>query len=64
MGVPAAVAQVLIGHNSKAMHELYVTVGRSCIKVVWKERHINRPAGLLLADHEEDRVNCGWLEPL
>jgi ribosomal protein S27AE len=41
-----------------------VTVGRSCIKVVWKERHINRPAGLLLADHEEDRVNCGWLEPL
>ena len=27
-GVPAAVAQTLIGHDSKAMHELYVSVGR------------------------------------
>jgi Phage integrase family len=26
-GVPAAVAQALIGHDSKAMHELYVSVG-------------------------------------
>jgi hypothetical protein len=28
------------------------------------KEHINRPAGLLLADHEEDCVNCGRLEPL
>ncbi len=27
-GVPSAVAQALIGHDSEAMHELYVSVGR------------------------------------
>jgi hypothetical protein len=36
----------------------------SCIKLVWREEHINRPAGLLVADHEKDWVNCRWLEPL
>ena len=27
-GVPSAVAQALIGHDSEAMHELYISVGR------------------------------------
>src|ERR1700747_2118983 len=31
-GVPAAVAQALIGHDSKAMHELYVSVGREALE--------------------------------
>ena len=30
-GVPAAVAQALIGHDSEAMHELYVSVGREAL---------------------------------
>jgi integrase len=31
-GVPAAVAQALIGHDSKAMHELYVSVGQEALQ--------------------------------
>ena len=31
-GVPAAVAQALIGHDSEAMHELYVSVGRDALR--------------------------------
>jgi integrase len=31
-GVPAAVAQALIGHDSEAMHELYVSVGREALE--------------------------------
>jgi integrase len=31
-GVPAAVAQALIGHDSEAMHELYVSVGREALQ--------------------------------
>jgi hypothetical protein len=31
-GVPAAVGQALIGHDSKAMHELYVSVGREALE--------------------------------
>jgi hypothetical protein len=31
-GVPAAVAQALIGHDSEAMHELYVSVGRDALQ--------------------------------
>jgi len=31
-GVPAAVAQALIGHDSKAMHELYVSMGREALE--------------------------------
>ena len=31
-GVPAAVAQALIGHDSKAMHELNVSVGREALE--------------------------------
>jgi integrase len=27
-GVPQAVAQALIGHDSAAMHEIYISVGR------------------------------------
>jgi len=30
-GVPAAVAQALIGHDSEAMRELYVSVGRDAL---------------------------------
>jgi integrase len=30
-GVPAAVCQALIGHDSEAIHELYVTVGREAL---------------------------------
>ena len=30
-GVPVAVAQALIGHDSEAMHELYVSVGREAL---------------------------------
>ncbi|HTD17732.1 MAG TPA: tyrosine-type recombinase/integrase [Chthoniobacterales bacterium] len=31
-GVPAAVAQALIGHDSEAMHELYVSVGHEALR--------------------------------
>jgi integrase len=31
-GVPAAVAQALIGHDSEAVHELYVSVGREALQ--------------------------------
>ena len=31
-GVPAAVAQALIGHDSAAMHELYVSVGSEALQ--------------------------------
>jgi integrase len=31
-GVPAAVAQAMIGHDSEAMHELYVSVGRESLQ--------------------------------
>jgi len=31
-GVPAAVAQPLIGHDSEAMHELYVSVGGGALE--------------------------------
>jgi integrase len=31
-GVPAAVAQALIGHDSEAMHELYVSVGSEALQ--------------------------------
>jgi integrase len=31
-GVPAAVAQALIGHDSEAMHELYPSVGREALQ--------------------------------
>jgi integrase len=31
-GVPAAVAQALIGHDSEVMHELYVSVGRDALQ--------------------------------
>jgi integrase len=31
-GVPAAVAQALIGHDSAAMHDLYVSVGRPALE--------------------------------
>jgi integrase len=31
-GVPAAVAQGLIGHDSEAMHELHVSVGREALQ--------------------------------
>jgi integrase len=30
-GVPAAVCQALIGHDSEAIHELYVTVGQEAL---------------------------------
>ena len=30
-GIPAAVCQALIGHDSEAIHELYVTVGREAL---------------------------------
>ena len=30
-GVPAAVCQALIGHDSEAIHELYITVGREAL---------------------------------
>jgi integrase len=31
-GIPAAVAQALIGHDSEAMHELYINVGRQALE--------------------------------
>ena len=31
-GVPSAVAQALIGHDSEAMHELYISVGREALE--------------------------------
>jgi hypothetical protein len=31
-GFPAAVAQALIGDDSEAMHELYVSVGRDALQ--------------------------------
>jgi integrase len=31
-GVPAAVAQALIGHDSEAMHELYISVGSEALQ--------------------------------
>jgi integrase len=31
-GVPAAVARALIGHDSEAMHDLYVSVGREALE--------------------------------
>lgn len=31
-GIPAAVAQALIGHDSEAMHELYINVGREALQ--------------------------------
>jgi integrase len=31
-GIPAAVCQALIGHDSEAMHELYVAVGREALQ--------------------------------
>jgi integrase len=31
-GIPAAVAQALIGHDSEAIHELYVSVGREALQ--------------------------------
>jgi hypothetical protein len=31
-GVPAAVAQALIGHDSEAMQELYASVGREALQ--------------------------------
>ena len=31
-GVPSAVAQALIGHDSEAMHELYILVGREALE--------------------------------
>jgi integrase len=31
-GIPAAVAQTLIGHDSEQMHEIYVSVGREALK--------------------------------
>jgi integrase len=31
-GIPAAVAQALIGHDSAAMHEIYISVGRQAFK--------------------------------
>jgi integrase len=31
-GVPAAVARALIGHDSEAIHELYVSVGREALQ--------------------------------
>jgi hypothetical protein len=31
-GVPAAVTQALIGHDSEAMRELYVSVGREALE--------------------------------
>jgi integrase len=30
-GIPAAVAQALIGHDSEAMHEVYISVGREAL---------------------------------
>jgi integrase len=30
-GIPAAVAQALIGHDSAAMHEIYISVGREAL---------------------------------
>jgi integrase len=30
-GIPAAVAQAPIGHDSEAMHELYINVGREAL---------------------------------
>jgi hypothetical protein len=31
-GVPSAVAQALIEHDSEAMHELYISVGREALE--------------------------------
>jgi site-specific recombinase XerD len=31
-GVPAAVAQALIGHDSEAIHQVYVSVGFEALK--------------------------------
>jgi integrase len=31
-GVPSAVAQALIGHDSEAMHELYISVAREALE--------------------------------
>jgi site-specific recombinase XerD len=31
-GVPVAVAQVMIGFNSEAIHQLYVSVGREALE--------------------------------
>jgi hypothetical protein len=31
-GVPSAVAQALIGHDTEAMHELYISVGREALE--------------------------------
>jgi len=31
-GVPAAACQALIGHDSEAIHELYITVGREALQ--------------------------------
>ena len=31
-GIPAAVAQALIGHDSEAVHELYISVGREALQ--------------------------------
>ena len=33
-GVPAAVARALIGHDGKAVHELYVSVSREALEKV------------------------------
>jgi integrase len=31
-GVPSAVAQALIGHDSEAMHGIYISVGREALE--------------------------------
>ncbi len=31
-GIPAAVAQALIGHDSAAIHEIYISVGREALE--------------------------------
>ena len=30
-GIPAAVAQAFIGHDTEAMHEVYIAVGREAL---------------------------------
>jgi hypothetical protein len=47
--VPAAVDQALIGHDSEAMHELYVSVGHEALK---------KAAAALPEILVSDKINC------
>ena len=35
-GIPAAVVQALIGHDSEAIHQLYIGLGQEALKAVAK----------------------------